>query len=438
AVNAAAHVRKQQWADLKATLQTQVDRDPDLLSVGIRSDLGVLRVDTGHHAQIWAKRNEPDRSVDTVQVPITLNRRPWGEVEVCFHHPHQTRFDQAMHHPLVRLLSFFCIAGLIAYTFFVVRVLKLFNNTQVVPDRVRQALDTLAEGLLVLDEKCRIVLANSAFANTVGISADDLADQAASDLAWVREADDVRRLPWIKAVKNSEVQSEYMLRYRLEDGRQRIFSVNAAPLGKAGTKRGALATFRDVTHVEEHRAELEKMLSLLRSSRDEIKRKNAELEILATQDALTGCLNRRAFFERFDRRWDEACAQGSDLSCVMIDIDHFKSVNDTYGHHIGDEVLRQVSRVIRELHQDHGQVCRYGGEEFCLLLPGFDLDRAISEAERTRLAIAEILLDDPAELRLTASLGVSEMQFDPDDPQDLINQADACLYVAKREGRNRV
>lgn len=438
AVNAAAHVRKQQWVDLKTTLQTQVDRNPDLLSIGIRSDLGVLRVDTGHHEEMWPFTDEDQHKVDALHVPITLNRRPWGQVEVCFRQPHTTKFARIMHHPLVRLLSFFLICGIFAYTFFVIRILKLFNSTQVVPDRVRQALDTLAEGLLVLDEHGRIVLANEAFATIVGIPADELSDQLATELNWVAEDVSEQTYPWSLAIDESELQTERLLRYQLESGPQRIFSVNAAPLGKDRSQRGALATFRDVTHVEEHRAELERMLSLLRNSRDEIKRKNTELEILATQDALTGCLNRRAFFETFDSLWVESKAMGTPLACLMIDIDHFKSVNDTYGHHAGDEVLRQVSKVIREIHKDKGLVCRYGGEEFCVLLPQYEMSQAIAECEKTRAAIAEIRLLDPAELRLTCSIGVSELRFDAPDPQSLVNQADSCLYVAKREGRNRV
>lgn len=438
AVNVAAHVRKQQWSDLQVTLETLVDRNSDILSIGLRSDLGTLRVDTGHHAEIWPTREKEDTRVEAVQVPITLNRRPWGDVEICYKKPHGTAFEQAMHHPLLRLVAFFCITGVFGYTFFVVRVLKLFNNTQVVPERVRQALDTLAEGLLVLDEDGRIVLANRAFADTVRKTPEELAGKLASDLAWVTAENETIEFPWLRAIDNFEVQSEHMLRYASSDTTQRIFSVNAAPLGKDRSQRGALATFRDVTHIEEHRAELEKMLSLLRSSRDEIKRKNSELEILATQDALTGCLNRRAFFERFDRLWAEAGKSNVPLSCLMMDIDHFKSVNDTYGHHTGDEVLRRVSKTIREMHQHHGLVCRYGGEEFCVLLPGFDVERASAEAEKTRLAIMDIVLEDPADLKLSASMGVSELRFDPTDPQDLINQADACLYVAKREGRNRV
>ncbi len=121
----------------------------------------------------------------------------------------------------------------------------------------------------------------------------------------------------------------------------------------------------------------------------------------------------------------------------MVDVDHFKCVNDTYGHHAGDEVLRMVAESIRNLHESAGVVCRYGGEEFCVLLPGMNIESALEQAELIRNAIMAIRLDDLEDLQLSASLGVSELRFRSRSPQELVNQADACLYIAKREGRNR-
>jgi diguanylate cyclase (GGDEF)-like protein/PAS domain S-box-containing protein/putative nucleotidyltransferase with HDIG domain len=454
-ISATNQIRNRQWVELERSLQSIVDHHSTLLSIGIRSDLGTLRVDSGHHAVFWPESISPDDlslmqpdvltvneqktvGIETAFVPIQINRRPWGRVEFCFHQPITSSLGLALAHPLTRLVSFFIVSGLFSYTFFVARMLGVFSSTQVVPDRVRQALDTLAEGLLVLDESGKIVLANRAFAAIVDKPAEDLEDKLADDLAWVQEdLDKHGASPWSMAIGESILQSECMLRYRLEDGSERIFSVNAAPLGKGKSGRGALATFRDVTHVEKHRIELERMLNLLEDSRDEINRKNKELEILATRDSLTGCLNRRAFFEQFGGIWDDAKSNSRYLSCIMIDIDHFKSVNDTYGHHTGDEVLRSVSKVVRELFTDFGLVCRYGGEEFCVLLPGYHAEQAVMQSEKIRAAIGKVRLEDPAELRLTASLGVSELRFNATEPQDLINQADACLYVAKRGGRNQ-
>lgn len=439
AINSAAHIRKQQWLDLEATLQTIVDRHEGLLSIGVRSDLGPLRIDTGHHAEMWEREESDGSEVHAMHVPVTLNRRDWGDVEFCFRGGQASFLGRLMDHPMTRLTCFFIVAGLFSYSLLMARVMGVFSTTQVVPDRVRQALDTLAEGLLVLDERERIVLANRAFAETLCLDAGELVDTRADALHWLSDsADPTPEYPWSCSIHDAETRLGNMLRYRLADGSERVFSVNAAPIGGEGEPRGALVTFRDVTHVEAHRAELEKMLSMLRSSRDEVRRKNRELEILATQDALTGCLNRRAFFERFETLWNEAKKQDMPLACLMIDNDHFKSVNDTYGHHIGDEVLRRVARVIRDLHQDNRLVCRYGGEEFCVVLPKCDLDAAVMEAEKTREAIGEIWLEEVPELRLSASLGVSELCFDAPTPQELIIQADACLYVAKRGGRNQV
>ena len=455
AVHAAAHVRKQQWLDLKTVLQTHVDRNPELLSIGLRSDLGVLRIDTGHHAEISAACHDDaaqasDSSVTVpsaqlVKVPITLNRRNWGHVELCYQAPGKGWHATLAEHPVVPLLVFFIATGLFVYTFFVTRILGIFRGTQVVPDRVKQALDTLAEGLLVLDEGGQIILANRAFADTTGIPPEDLSNRHADDLGWMTASEEDEEpdtsddsLPWSRAIDRSVVQTEQMLRYQLPDGSERIFSVNAAPLGTEGSRRGALATFRDVTHVEEHRVELENMLSLLRSSRDEIKRKNGELEILATQDALTGCLNRRAFFERFEVYWNSAHENDEHLAAIMVDIDHFKSVNDTYGHQVGDNVLRAVSRSIRKRFEEIGLVCRYGGEEFCIVLANCSLNQAMELSEQLRRDVAAIIFDDPAELRLTASLGVSELRFKPENVQEMIAQADLCLYKAKESGRNCV
>jgi diguanylate cyclase (GGDEF)-like protein/PAS domain S-box-containing protein/putative nucleotidyltransferase with HDIG domain len=310
----------------------------------------------------------------------------------------------------------------------------------IVPDRVRQALDTLAEGLLVLDEEERIVLANQAFAQTCKLDPQELIGRTASSLSWTsNEATSRGDFPWIRSLVDNRPQIDQQLQLEVPDGGRKVFSVNSSPIINAnGARHGALATFRDVTEMEEHRAQLENMLVMLQSSRDEISRKNRELEILATQDALTGCLNRRAFFDRFSRAWDQAGKNGVPLSCVMVDNDHFKSVNDTYGHHVGDDVLRAVAATLRKLNGPPNLVCRYGGEEFCVLLPGKNLSQAQVVAEQMRKTIESIRFKDPEKLRLTASIGVSELKFGARDPQELINQADKCLYIAKRTGRNRV
>jgi diguanylate cyclase (GGDEF)-like protein len=119
----------------------------------------------------------------------------------------------------------------------------------------------------------------------------------------------------------------------------------------------------------------------------------------------------------------------------MVDIDHFKSVNDNHGHATGDDVLRRVAAVVMKTAGEGDVVCRYGGEEFSLLMPDTSLDDAELRAERIRLAIKALRFGD---LKVTASLGVSSLSQQASSPQDLLDQADKCLYVAKRNGRNQV
>ncbi len=173
----------------------------------------------------------------------------------------------------------------------------------------------------------------------------------------------------------------------------------------------------------------------LRSSRDELTDRNKELQYLATRDPLTSCLNRRTFFEIFDKQWTGAQRHQHSLSCFMVDIDHFKSVNDDHGHSVGDEVLRRVAKTIQKTARESDVVCRYGGEEFCVLLPETDTGRACQAAERIRRAIEGLEFEN---VSVTASLGVSSISLGAGDPQELLDQADKCLYIAKRAGRNQV
>src|SRR5262249_24114103 len=152
----------------------------------------------------------------------------------------------------------------------------------------------------------------------------------------------------------------------------------------------------------------------------------------ATRDPLTGAYNRRSFFEQADIIWQRARARNSDVCCVMVDIDHFKWINDQLGHGAGDQVIRDVAGIL--LSESSAVTCRYGGEEFSLILPDLDLDQAIELAERIRLKLTNIELRDRS---VTASFGVAEPTDGMVEVAQLIDLADRCLYSAKRKGRNR-
>jgi diguanylate cyclase (GGDEF)-like protein len=167
---------------------------------------------------------------------------------------------------------------------------------------------------------------------------------------------------------------------------------------------------------------------------------NLSLQKLAISDPLTGCYNRRFFDMRLSEEFRLAVRHHLPLSLLLLDIDHFKRINDTHGHPVGDRVLVKVAELVQGSLRHSDCLARYGGEEFILLLPLTDRRGAMAKAEEIRLAIKAMSFDvDPDEMRLTVSLGVSA--YDPGistDPESLIALSDQALYAAKQGGRDQV
>jgi two-component system chemotaxis response regulator CheY len=164
------------------------------------------------------------------------------------------------------------------------------------------------------------------------------------------------------------------------------------------------------------------------------------LRRLSECDSLTGVLNRRTFQTQMLREWGRASRHSLPLSCVLLDLDFFKKINDEHGHAVGDAALVSVANLLRNECRPTDYICRYGGEEFLVLLTQTDENGAANWAERVREAIAEQVITAPngKSLRLTVSLGVAQKLADTANPERLIDLADQCLLVAKQSGRNRV
>lgn len=159
----------------------------------------------------------------------------------------------------------------------------------------------------------------------------------------------------------------------------------------------------------------------------------------ATRDGLTGCFNKRCLLERLEAELSFAERHAQPLALAMLDIDHFKAVNDTYGHQAGDQVLREVAQAVQHTVRTEDLLARYGGEEFALVMRNTTLDRAYFAAERLRQSVEALRVTyDDRPIRVTVSVGVTVVsKAGPWDSEVLICQADAHLYAAKRAGRNR-
>jgi diguanylate cyclase (GGDEF)-like protein len=162
----------------------------------------------------------------------------------------------------------------------------------------------------------------------------------------------------------------------------------------------------------------------------------AGAEVRAATDGLTGLSNKRAVTDTMKRMFAQASRTGSSLTLVLLDLDHFKQINDQHGHPVGDQVLANVGAILRRALRAGDFAARNGGEEFALILPGTDASTGYLIAERVRAAIADITLPGIS-VSVTASLGVAGFPEHASTPEHLERLADAALYVAKRSGRNR-
>ena len=196
---------------------------------------------------------------------------------------------------------------------------------------------------------------------------------------------------------------------------------------------------------EETRADFEETRQLLITSAKQIGlaianvRLRAELRAHATRDVLTGLPNRRWFLEAARNAVSDALSGRSPVALLSLDVDHFKAINDTYGHAAGDAVLRALAVVMNDVVGSAGTACRIGGEEFVVLLPGADMARAATVAETLRKRIAERRDSEPGAVpAATISIGIASAPGHARSTEELLERADEALYRAKREGRDRV
>lgn len=428
-------------------LDRALERTPDIRSAAVRLSDGTVLAAAGDHDAMWADAPTTGSGPAHLRVPMVERGESWATLEIAVQPLQAEGWRQMVYNPTLRLAAFLIVGTFVVFLLYLRMTLRYLDPSSVIPERVKAMLDVMAEGVLVLDTRGRIVLANRGMCDLTGLTLRKLQTKNAADLAWRAEGElaEVDKgvplvpreaYPWERTLGNGEGINGARLRLALGDGTIRSLVVNVMPvLAADGKQRGAVATFDDVTGIEQKNAELEDTLGRLERSQREIELKNQELEVLATRDTLTGCFNRRSLYQRLDAAWADSKQSGRPLGVVMLDIDRFKSINDTHGHATGDEVLRLVAAVLKETVQEPAVVGRYGGEEFCVVLPNVDPDASAAFGETIRAAIEH---RNCAGLGVTSSVGVSNLIFGAEQPSELIDQADQALYVAKRTGRNRV
>ncbi|MEW8625205.1 MAG: diguanylate cyclase [Candidatus Thiodiazotropha sp.] len=373
-----------------------------------------------------------------IQVPIGAGNELVGTLSVSF--AELTAESHWSTIEIIILLLWALFAAVILYLLFSEKHNFGLSSSSVIPERVRAAFNALSEGLLILDHRHRIILANDSFCQKIGESFKTLLDSNADALPWKHreETDKTEKLPWHISLNNCEQVTGVPIRLALKESSDKAFSVNSAPIfDNSGHIRGVLATFDDMTELEKQYRQLKSTLLKLRNSEKALRNKTVELEFLATRDSLTGCLNRRAFFKKFDKLFKEAKTLNRSLVFIMVDIDRFKFINDHYGHANGDKVIKYVSEILSSNSRPEDVVGRYGGDEFAIVLPNATMEEARSIAERLRMDIQQkchSLFTNPQ--TVTTSIGLASLEADVEDSMLLINNADYALYEAKQQGRN--
>lgn len=423
---------------MHSILWSAVKRNPELISAAVRRADGIILVEFGEHQSYWQSTASDQNSANQMSLPVIYRGRPMGRLEMVFEPLRPSSIRGFLEGRFIGLVAFFLIFGTFAYWFLLKRSLQYLDPSAVVPDRVRSALDVLANGVLIIDEKEQIVLANAAFVNKCGERGRSLLGLKPSNIEWefLEKKDRQSDLPWIEALTTGKEVSGVLLGFNSPAGKKHIFIVNSVAISdETGKTKGAMIGFDDVTDIEEKNAMLKSMLKQLSQSKQEMEQQNKKLHVLATRDPLTDCFNRRAFNEQFQSALDIAKQNNSAIACFMTDIDHFKLVNDTHGHAAGDEIIKLVAKVLNDNVRKEDVVGRYGGEEFCVMLPGIDAAAAHRIAERCRFQIESQAYND---ISVTNSFGISSIEFGSSDPEALINEADEALYRSKEGGRNRV
>lgn len=240
--------------------------------------------------------------------------------------------------------------------------------------------------------------------------------------------------------KNPDWQRIYVFIVTAQESTERLIEAFEAGvddyLSKPINPRVLAARLRAAQRIIQMQETQEEDRLQLRRFADELAQSNKRLQALALTDALTGLPNRRHAMERIEQEWAVASRSGRPLCCMMVDIDRFKSINDTYGHLFGDEALKMVAASLRQAARKQDIVCRLGGEEFIVICIDTDEQAAFHYAERLRLHVAaQPLLVQDKTLHLTVSIGVSA-NSDLKTAEAMMLQADERLYAAKAAGRN--
>lgn len=312
--------------------------------------------------------------------------------------------------------------------------------------RLGTILENMHDGVVVQNEKGEIIMSNPAAEKILGLTAEQMAGRTSIDHRWRTIHEDHTTFPGEEhpatvVLRGESTHESAIMGVHKPNDEITWINVSAVPLvnDQEDSHHGVIATFTDVTKIKETEEELNNQIRKLHLMQIEVEMRQKELQLandrlraISNTDVLTGLNNRRCLFDRLDAEFSLSSRYELKFSFLLIDIDHFKSLNDSFGHQAGDFVLQQIAQKLSEQARASDFVARYGGEEFAIILPNTTTAEAEKIANRILTAVRSIRW----KRELSVSIGVAEFGRDANTIDELVEKADKALYLAKESGRN--
>ena len=313
------------------------------------------------------------------------------------------------------------------------QVSKLVNQKELKStERESNILENISEGVVILNSSENILVANREFLNIVEKHFDEINGKFINSLSWHNHP---VAMPWSLAISSGSPVKESQLYVKLDGNAPKTVIVNAIPIKDENNMvDGVIVTVKNITSEIEQKEKFKKTMSELRDTHKKVHMQNEALKKMATLDHLTNCYNRHAFFEVLEGEWSGSKRYGYEMSCILIDVDQLRKINETHGHAAGDEVLRVVAGLLKDNVRKSDYVCRFSGEEFCILLPHTSVEDASQTAEKIRRKVEE---SHPNEIYTTISMGLVSIMDDAKNPQEMTDQADIAMRYAMSKGCNQ-
>ena len=320
-------------------------------------------------------------------------------------------------------------------------VLRVITNRKQTEEQIvyhARILENVNDVIIGTDENFVIRYWNAAAERTFGWRSEEVVGKGTSEILRTIFSGDGSEDP-VRAIRRTGKWKGEVIQFTKDDQPVNIDANIMTIRNEAGKITGFVSANRDITKRKQVEENLIQAKSAIEAANLELQKALIREQQLARTDSLTGILNRRHFFSLAEHEFSVAERYGMRASIIIFDIDHFKQVNDRWGHQVGDDVLRRVSHIAREQVRAADVLARYGGEEFIVFLPNSSADEAANVAERIRRDVMSYRIDpERTQAYITVSVGIAERTVETESLDHLIRHADQALYAAKEAGRNCV